>query len=182
MTSTTAPERTTARIDAWLIGAATFFTVAVLIHNGDHVRRGSDAVSTDVFWAGTASIALEIAVVVLACQRHRLAPLVATASGFGLAAGYLFVHFLPERSWLSDSFTSATNVSPVSWFAASLEVIAAITLGAVGVLALRASGGLASAARPDPDARPLREGLLHPAALTMIAGNAAVLVVSFAQL
>ncbi len=141
------------RTDAWLVGAAAFFTVAVLIHNSDHVRRGSGAVSTDVFWAGTASIALEIAVVVLACQRHRLAPLFATASGFGLAAGYLVVHFLPARSWLSDSFTSATGVSPLSWFAASLEMVAAITLGVAGLLALRERGGLASAATPNPGQR-----------------------------
>jgi len=182
VSSTPALERTSVRTDAWLVAAATFFTIAVLIHNSDHVRRGSDAVSKDVFWAGTSSIALEIAVVVLIAQRHRLAPLVATASGFGLAAGYLLVHFLPSRSWLSDSFTSATNVSPLSWFAASLEVTAAVTLGGVGLLALRARGGLASATAPNPDERSLRDGIVHPAALAMIAGNAVILVISFAQL
>jgi len=175
-------ERSFVRSDARLVAAATFFTIAVLIHNSDHVRRGSDAVTKDVFWAGTSSIALEIAVVVLIGQRHRLAPLVATASGFGLAAGYLLVHFLPYRSWLSDSFTSATDVSPLSWFAASLEVTAAVTLGVVGLLALRARGGLASATAPNTDERSLRDGLLHPAALAMIAGNAVILVLSFAQL
>lgn len=182
MTATPALERTNLRTDAWLVVAATFFTAAVLIHNSDHVRRGADAVTKDVFWVGTASIALEVAVVVLACQRHRLAPLAATAAGFGLAAGYLFVHFLPARSWLSDSFTSATDVSPLSWFAASLEVTAAIALGVVGLLALRARGGLASAVNADPAQRTVREAVRHPAAVAMIAGNAVILVLSLAQL
>jgi hypothetical protein len=133
---------------------------------------------------GTSSIALEIGLVVLATQRHRLAALAATAGGLSLAAGYVLVHFLPERGWLSDSFTSATDVSPLSWFAASLEVTAAITLGVVGLLVLRERGGLASAMQPRAKANQLsaRAALLHPIALTMIAGNAAVLVASFVQL
>ena len=154
----------------------------MLIHNSDHVRRGADAVSKDVFWVGTASIALEVALVVLACQRHRLAPLAATAGGLSLAAGYVVVHFLPARSWLSDSFTSATGVSPQSWIAASLEVVAAVTLGVVGLIVLRGRGGLASATRPNSGQRNLRDALLHPIALAMIIGNAALLVISFAQL
>jgi hypothetical protein len=174
-------ERTARLTDVWLVAAA-FFTLAVLNHNADHVRRGADAVSKDVFWVGTASILLEVALVVLVCQRHRLAPLAAVAGGFSLAAGYVLVHFLPVRGWLSDSFTSATNVSPQSWIAASLEVIAAVTLGVVGVIALRDRGGMASATRPRPEQRTLREGLLHPIALTMMAGNAIVLVASFVQL
>jgi hypothetical protein len=173
--------RTDRRTDARLVAAAGFFTLAVLIHNSDHVRRGNDAVSKDVFWVGTSAIALEVALVVLATQRHRLAPLAAAAGGLSLAFGYVFVHFLPARSWLSDSFTSATDVSPLSWFAASLEVVAAITLGVVGLAALRERGGLASATQPNPEQRSLHEALVHPIALAMIAGNVAILAISFAQ-
>jgi hypothetical protein len=170
------------RTDRWLLAAAAFFTAAVLIHNGDHVRRGADAVSKDVFWVGTSSIALEVALVVLASQRHRLAALAAAAGGVSLAAGYVLVHFLPERGWLSDSFTSATDVSPLSWIAASLEVAAALTLGVVGLIVLRERGGLASATRSNEGQRSLRDAVLHPIVLAMIVGNAAVLVISFAQL
>ena len=60
------------------------------------------------------------------------------------------VHFLPGRSWLSDSFTGAVGVSALSWFAASLEVVAATTLGAVGFGVLQARGGLVSATQPNP--------------------------------
>lgn len=48
-----------------LVLAAAFFTLAVLIHNADHVRRGADSASLAVFWVGTAAIGLEVAIVVL---------------------------------------------------------------------------------------------------------------------
>jgi uncharacterized membrane protein YgdD (TMEM256/DUF423 family) len=175
-------DRTKLRTDLSLAAAATFFAAAVLIHNSDHLRRGVDSVSKDVFWVGTSAIFIEVGLVVLALQRHRLAALAATAGGLALAAGYLFVHFLPARSWLSDSFISATDVSPLSWFAASLEVTAAVTLGVVGLMTLRQRGGLAAATQPNPEQRHLRDGLLHPVALAMIGGNAVILVLSFAQL
>ena len=91
-----------------------------------------DSVSRDVFWVGTSGVVIEVGIVVLVCQRHRLAPLAAVAVGWSLAPAYVLVHFLPARSWLSDSFTSAHQVSPLSWFAASLEVLAALVLGVTG--------------------------------------------------
>ena len=156
------------------------FTVAVLVHNFDHLRRGIEAVHRDVFWAGTMSIGLEVAIVVLLVARHRFAPLVSVVGGFGLALGYLTVHFLPARAWLSDSFTShAGAVSPMSWFAASLEVVAALVVGVVGLLEIRDAGGIEASVAPRPDQRPLREAVMHPASLAMIIGNAIVLIVSF---
>jgi hypothetical protein len=170
------------RGDQLLLWAASFFTLAVLLHNGDHLRRGADAVSRDVFWVGTAGVFVEVGIVVLACQRHRLAPLAAVAVGWSLAPAYVLVHFLPARSWLSDSFTSATHVSRLSWSAASLEVLAALVLGVAGWLVLQQRGGLASATRPHPSQRSLREGLTHPVALVMLAGNVVIVAGSFAQL
>ena len=172
----------TRRGDNWLVLAATFFAAAVLIHGADHARRGAGAVSRDVFWAGTAALLLEVALVVLACQRHRLAPVIAAVGGFSLAICYAVVHFLPHRSWLSDSFTSAMHASPLSWTAASLEVTAAITLGVVGVVTLRQRGGIAAVSRPKPDQRALGQGIVHPVALAMIVGNVAILAISVTQL
>jgi len=168
--------------DRWLGRAALLFTVAVIIHNGDHLRRGAETLSTDVFWVGgLGGIALEVAVVVLVCQRHRLAPLAAAVVGAVLAASYLEVHFLPAHYWLSDSFTSAPHVSPLSVTAASLEVLAALVVGAVGLTVLRRRGGLASTVRPHPGQRRLVEALLHPLALVMIVSQAAMLSVFFVQ-
>jgi hypothetical protein len=170
------------RGDRLLLWAAGFFTVAVLVHNGDHLRRGADSVSRQVFWVGTAGVLIEVGVVVLACQGHRLAPLAAVAIGWSLAPAYVLVHFLPARSWLSDSFTSAAHVSPLSWFAASLEVLAALVLGVAGWMVLQQRGGLASAARPHAAQGSWREGLLHPVALVMLAGNVVIVAASLAQL
>jgi hypothetical protein len=180
--STDAVDSTVRRDGMLLVGAAAFFTLAVLLHNADHARRGADSVSRDVFWLGTAGIALEVGVVVLATQRHRLAALAAAAVGFPLALGYVVVHFLPARSLFSDSFTSATNVSPLSWSAASLEVVAALALGITGLVVLHRRGGLASAAQPNPDERSVQRALAHPIAVAMILGNAILLAISFAQL
>jgi hypothetical protein len=168
--------------DRPLLWAAALFTFAVLVHGADHVRRGADSVGRDVFWVGTAALVLEVGVVVLVTQRHRLAPLAAVAAGFALAAGYLLVHFLPARAWLSDSFPSAVDVSPLSWGAASLEVVAALALGVAGLLVLHRRGGLASAARPNPGQLDLRAALVHPVALAMLLGNAAVLALSLVDL
>ena len=172
---------TEVRDDRRLLGAGALFTLAVLIHNFDHVRRGADATPTDVFWLGTSAIVLEVGVVVLICARHRWAPLASAVIGGSLAVGYLVVHFLPERSWASDSFTSGADVSPLSWFAASLELLAAVVLAVVGFVTLRHQGGLPSATTPHDDELPLAQGVLHPVALTMLVGNVVVLLVSAAQ-
>jgi hypothetical protein len=153
----------------------------VIVHNGDHLRRGADTVRSDVFWAGTSAVLVEVGVVVVVMQRHRLAPLVALATGAALAPAYLFVHFLPARSWLSDSLPSAASTSWMTWTAASLEVVAAALLGLAGWLVLRERGGLASATEPHADQRPLRAGILHPVALALLVANVGIVVASFAQ-
>ena len=182
MTAISPRERTQLRTDRWLAAAATFFAIAVLVHNSDHLRRGADSVNLDVFWIGTSAIALEVSLVVLAIMRHRLAALAATAGGFALAAGYVITHFLPEHGLLSDSFVSATNVSPLSWFAASLEVAAALTLGVAGLVVLRERGGLASATTVHAEQTRVSAALVHPVVLTLIGGNAVILAISLAQL
>lgn len=151
------------------------------MHNGDHLRRGADAVDVDVFAIGTAAIALEVALVVLVCQRHRVAALAAAVAGFGLAVGYVVVHFLPERSWLSDPLLGEAGVDGWSLLAASIEVVAAVALGVVGVHALGRLGGLASAARPHPTERTLRGALLHPLALAFTVSQVVTIAISFAQ-
>jgi hypothetical protein len=165
-----------------LVAAATLFTIAVAVHGFDHLRRGIDATPRDVFWLGTSGIVIEVGIVVVVCARHRAAPLAAAAIGWSLAAAYTVVHFLPERSWASDSFTSAPDVSPMSWFAASLEVAASLVLGLAGFLVLRDRGGLTSAAEPHDGQQPLAGGLRHPVALTMLIANLVILAVSIGQL
>ena len=175
------PTRSTARDDRLLLWAAGWFAAAVLFHNFDHVRRGAGSVSTDVFVIGTAALPLEVGIVALVAQRHRAAALAAAIAGFSLATGYVVVHFLPARSWLSDSFTSGRNVSPLSWTAASLEVVAATALAVAGLVALKGRGGVASALQSRADQRSARALILHPVVLVMALGNLTVLLASLAQ-
>jgi hypothetical protein len=170
-----------AEVERRLLAAGALFALAVVVHNGDHVRRGADAVSSDVFWVGTLSIVLEVGLVALVCARHRLAPLAAVAVGGGLAVGYVVVHFLPERSWLSDSFSSGDDVAAVSWFAASLEVVAALAIAIAGALVLSRRGGLAAAAQPVTGEGSLLDGLRHPLAAAFALTQVVVVVLSFAQ-
>ena len=163
MTETlTRPRTGTAPLHA----AATFFAVAVLVHNGDHLRRGGDSVSGDVFWLGSAAILLEILVVVLVYMRHPFAPMLATVAGFQLALGYLGVHFTPERTWFSDSFTDGAQAASIA--AASLETTAALVLGVVGAMALRRR------AYDGVDTVPFGDVVRHPVVVAMVIGNVAV--------
>jgi hypothetical protein len=170
---------TDSALDRRLRLCACWFAAAVLVHNFDHVRRGTDSINLDVFWAGTLSLTVEVAVVVLVVMRHRWAPLAAAVIGLSLAAGYAFVHFTPEHGWLSDSLLSTSHA--VSIVAAALEAITALWLGITGVQILRRAG-LASATVHRADQVPLADALRHPAVLALLVGNAVVLVASFVQL
>ncbi len=161
--------------------AATFFTVAVLLHNGDHLRRGSGSVEGDVVWAGSLAILLEVGVVAAIFMRHRVAPLLAAASGAGLAVGYVVVHLMPGRGWLSDPLFDG-GASWMSQSAAMLEIAAAVALGAAGWTALQARGGLASATSGPVAERTASEGLLHPVVLAMAVGNALIFAFTIAGL
>ncbi|HWH31133.1 MAG TPA: hypothetical protein VNU01_00525 [Egibacteraceae bacterium] len=156
-----------------LMVAATFFAAVILLHNFDHVRRGADTAGLDVLVIGTGAIVLEIAVVILCVQRHRLAALAAAWSGLVLAVGYLIVHFTPRRTWLSDSLLEGADT--LSLVAATLEVAAAAALAITGFLVLRA--------RPSSQASssPLARALVHPVAAVTIAGNTAAIAIAFAQ-
>jgi hypothetical protein len=157
------------------------FTVAVLLHNGDHQRPGGRSVETDVVWAGSLAILLEVGVVAAIFVRHRAAPLLAAASGVGLALGYVVVHLLPGRGWLSDPLFDG-EASWMSQSAALLEIVAAVTLEWAGWSALQARGGLVSATTGPVTARPVMEGLLHPVVLAIAIGNAVIFVLTLANL
>lgn len=168
--------------DRRLRAAAAFFVVAVLVHNGDHLRRGGDSVSASVFWVGSLAILVEIAVVVLAFSRHPLAPIAAVAAGFGLAAGYVLVHFTPSRSFFSDSFVSG-GASALSVTAALLETIAALGLALVGLDIVRRRGIAPEASEADEPVALLPtvvSTLRQPLVAIMVIGNLAIFIGSLA--
>src|SRR5688500_18609963 len=109
--------------------AAVVYAVGLALHTADHLRRGLDAVTLHVLWAGNLSTVLGVAAVVMIFTRHRYAPAAAVAFGFPIALGVSAVHFLPD--WfgpLSDSFP-AQDMSWVSWAVVAVEVAGALAVG-----------------------------------------------------
>ena len=145
--------------------AASVFTIVVLLHNTDHLRRGGDSVGADVFWLGSSAIIVEVLVVGLVFMGHRLAAPVAAIAGAALAAGYVAVHFTPERSWISDSFVEG-DASALSLVAGGFEVAAAALLAIAGARTWRREG--------IPRAVRTTAPLTHPMVLAMLVGNAVV--------
>ncbi|HEY3107274.1 MAG TPA: hypothetical protein VGL23_00875 [Chloroflexota bacterium] len=117
--------------------AALLYLACFLAHNGDHLRRGVDVLTPEVLWAGSAAgIAASLAIA-LALVGHRLAPLVAVATGFPTALGVAAVHLLPPWSAFSDAFPGG-EVDALSWLAVLLEIAGALAFGVVGALLLPA--------------------------------------------
>jgi hypothetical protein len=111
--------------------AALVYLAGLALHTADHLRRGIDAVTQHVFWAGNVSTAVGLTAVAMILTRHRLAPIAAVAAGFPIAIGVAAVHGLPEWSVFSDSFVDQT-MSWMSWSVVVLEIVGALATGIVG--------------------------------------------------
>jgi hypothetical protein len=131
-----------------LVYAGAFYAVAFAIHTGDHVRRGLGVVSSEVATLGTIAAVLQLLVVAAVFLRWRWAAIAAAAIGFPDTVGIAAAHLLAHWSAFSDAFpgASGTGVTGFSWFAAILEVVAALVFGMAGVHAWRA--GSEKRARP----------------------------------
>jgi hypothetical protein len=127
------------------------YAAGFLVHNGDHLRRGLDVLTPEVLWAGTASGIGAVAAIVLALAGHRLAPVVAVATGFLMALGVAAVHLLPQWSAFSDSLPDG-DVDALSWVAVLFEIGGAVAFGAAGAYVLR-RGAWRGVARGAPEAR-----------------------------
>jgi hypothetical protein len=131
------PRKTDAlRAGRLLRAVALGYAAGFLVHSVDHVRRGLDLLTPEVFWAGNASGAFAIVAIVLALVGHRLAPLLALAHGFSQALGVAAVHLLPRWSAFSDSLPDG-GADALSWAAVLIEIAGALAFGAAGAYALR---------------------------------------------
>jgi hypothetical protein len=122
--------------------AATVFAVALLVHGTDHLRRGMDVLTPEVFWLGNVQLVVSLITLVLVFRDHRWAPAFAVGIGFASAIGFSAAHLLPHWSAFSDAFTGghhAPGVTAFSWFAACFEIGAGLALGITGLRALRTS-------------------------------------------
>lgn len=119
--------------------AALIFAGSLILHNGDHLRRGWDAVTHDVLLTGTLGLLLSTTAIVLVLAHHRLAPAAATVVGFAMALGVALVHLLPSWGALSDSLPDGA-VDSVTWIAVLAEIAGALLFGFAGLAALRRPG------------------------------------------
>ncbi len=114
-----------------------FFAVGAVLHNYDHLRRGTGTLSSELMWVGRSGIVLSAVLIVLALVRHRFAPHAAAIGGVVLALGFIGAHWLPTWSALSDSFVEG-DAAFVSQAASMLEIVGALVFAATGLYALRA--------------------------------------------
>ena len=130
-----------------LVLAGYLFAVGSAVHVVDHLRRGQDSVTEQLYWAGNLALVVQVAVITLILTRHRLAPLAAAAAGFPLALGFFAAHWLPEWSALSDPVWEIGGW--FSYLASTLEIVGALAIGLAGSAIVRARG-LAAFGRPTP--------------------------------
>lgn len=129
-----------AEVDDRALRAATaLYAFGFVVHFVDHVRRGLDVVSREVFWAGNLSFAVTVVTVALVLMRHRLAPIVAATVAFPVAIGVAAVHLLPHWSVFSDAFPGGAprGITALSWIAVLLEIAGAIAVGFAGIMTVR---------------------------------------------
>lgn len=131
-----------ARATSRLVTAGWLFAAGSAVHVVDHLRRGQGSIPDELYWLGNAALVLQVVVVTLVVTRHPRAPLVAAASGFPLALGFLVVHWLPAWSPISDPVWEVDSLAWASSVASTAEIVAAVAVGFAGLAVLRV--------RPDP--------------------------------
>jgi hypothetical protein len=117
---------------------ALLFAVALLLHGVDHLRRGLEALTPEVYWGGTALTLVAASAVVLALPRYDCATPVALAVGLATAILTSAAHLLPRCSAFCDPFPGS-GVDALSWAAVLAEIAAALAFAAAGAYALRGS-------------------------------------------
>jgi hypothetical protein len=116
------------------------YGAAIVVHLGDHLRRGVGTSPRSVVLLGTIALVFQAAAVAAAVGRHPLAPFAAVAVALPDALGVVAVHLLPRWSGLSDAFPGApasANVTAFSWVTAIVEVATGLAFAYAGWLALR---------------------------------------------
>ena len=124
--------------------AAIVYGVGTVLHTADHIRRGSDVLTTTSRVLGASLTILAFVAVAFVLTRHRLAPFVAVAVAVPHAFWIIAGHLVPRWNSFSDTFPGATvgsGVTAVSWATALLELAGALAVGAVGARVLTRGRG-----------------------------------------
>src|SRR3954449_11961215 len=140
-----------------LVAASTAFVAANLLHTLDHLRQGTDRLTTEVFAGGSVLTVAALVALLLALRGDSRAPLPAAAAlvallpppggdsrapptpaggGFWRAAGVAASHIAPHWSAFSDPYPDL-HVDALSWAVMLGEIGAALALGGIGLSELR---------------------------------------------
>jgi len=120
--------------------AAIAFAIGSGLHVIDHLRRGQGSITETLYVLGNAALVLQVVTIVLVLVGHRLAPIVATGAGFGLAIGFAAAHWLPHWSAMSDPVWEIADGRWFSYLASTAEILGALAVGITGLAVVRARG------------------------------------------
>ena len=134
-------DRLTLRQSGWLLIAG------FAVHNGDHARRGLDAIRESVVWAGTFVMVVATVVLTLIFTGHERAPIAAAVAGPAIALGVMASHLPPDWGPLSDPLITG-EAGAITFVAVACEVIAAGLMGLVAWRILRTNGYQLEVAQP----------------------------------
>ena len=126
-----------------LVLTGLLYAAGTMIHTLDHLRRGTEVVTDQVYWLGTFGTVLAALAIGLALTGHRLAPTVAMVVGITHGVGISAVHLLPQWSAFSDAFPG-NSVSPLSWVAVLSEIGGALAFGIAGAYRLTSTSSSSS--------------------------------------
>ena len=116
---------------------ATAVTIAAFfLHNGDHARRGLQATTEPVVWAGTALLVLVAVTATLVFTHHPAAPKAAAMTGALTTVGVTLSHLVPHWGPLSDPLHDR-HVGAVTYTAVIFEIAAGALLCTVALKQLR---------------------------------------------
>jgi hypothetical protein len=126
-----------------LVPASAAFVAANLLHTLDHLRQGTDRLTTEVFAGGSVLTVAALVALYLALRRDPRAPLTAAVVGLWTAVGVAASHIAPHWSAFSDPYPDL-HVDVLSWAVMLGEIAAALVLGVVGLRELRRQGTVGS--------------------------------------
>ena len=119
-----------------LVLASGAFLAANLLHGFDHLRTGTERLSTEVRLGGFLVTIAALAMVSLALRGSPRAPLFAILIGSWSAVLIASAHLAPHWSALSDSYWDL-KPDAFSWAVAVVEVTAALGLFLIGLRTIR---------------------------------------------
>ena len=114
-----------------LATAAWVYIAGLVLHTGDHMRRGLGDTDEGVIWGGTLLLVLAAVALTLVFTRHALAP----AAAVVVSAA----HLLPDWGPLSEELAAA-DVDALTWLAVGSEIVGGAVLALAGLAIVRRSG------------------------------------------